>query len=61
MSALISFGESLIFMSATGQNGRARLFARCLYCSQGTRRQQVGAGRLGAVDAGGWKETGYGG
>jgi hypothetical protein len=49
MSALISFGESLIFMSATGQNGRARLFARCLYCSQGTRRQQVGAGRLGAA------------
>lgn len=61
MSALISFGEPLIFLSAAGQNGRARLFAECSYCSQGARRQRAEAARLDAAIEANLKGLGYGG
>ncbi|MEJ5349026.1 MAG: hypothetical protein WHS46_10110 [Desulfosoma sp.] len=59
MSALISFGEPLIYLSAVDKNARVRLFVRCVCFSAGTGWQQAEAARLDAAIARNLKELGY--
>ena len=68
MSALISFGEPLIFMSAVQRDAREHLFARRAYRPGMKGRQQAEAAKLAAdIDArlpvgqANLKEPGYGG
>ncbi|GEM_PF-2614213 len=61
MSALISFGEPLIFMSAVHKNARVYLFVRPACLLADTRRQPEEAARLDAAIARNLKELGYGG
>ena len=61
MSALISFGETLIFMSAVHKNARVHLFVRRVYFGAGAAWQQAEAAKLDAAIARNLEELGYGG
>ncbi len=61
MSALISFREPLIYLSAVHKNARVHLFARRVHFSADAACRQAEAAKLDAAITANLKELGYGG